>query len=390
MVLKFDNFINEEKNYYIFDRAFRIDDLIISNIYKNSDIYNWTKKYDFDRWAIGIFVTENSLDIDSPINRIEDRTPTKSEFGNLLDKDNIQDISKELNKKIDIEDSSLRISGRDIKNKRFFSDTSKDKKGLLIEESKIEYEGVFIYLYIFNKGRNDRLRARQLNGIVYESRLKRSLNLKEAKKGQKWDAYGKIDLNFLENVSGEVLFNAKELNNDFSEIPDTFLRDYNWSIKSCSNSSSSIYFADFKRISGLDFTNGELIKIDNELEDFMLIVGFHTGGKFTHEYIIKVNIVKWLKYIPDVNDPETMEELSNMYNELSKHRIVNGIKNDETESNWNNFRNKYGELTKDKPLKLNFKRDTKGQLRIQCSMSIANFEKYILEENNYILIKDRI
>ena len=60
---------------------------------------------------------------------------------------------------------------------------------------------------------------------------------------------------------------------------------------------------------------------------------------------------------------------------------------DKTEKDWLEYRKKYGEISKDSLISLNFKRDSKGQLRIQSSMSMKGFKDRLLKENDHILIE---
>lgn len=403
-IFNFDLFTSiNEKRYYIWDNAFRIDDLISAGIYKNRDILDWVRKYNFDKWAIGIFVSEKAIKTKSPISRLDPSNREFSEFGELLfpkGTTGFGDLSKiksYLNKKEGGKDLQvqgpniqLRKSSKDLKNKYYFDDQSKGKKGQLITESAIEFEGDTIYLFIFEKGSNNEHRARQLNGIVYEYGVKKSLGLKHSPKGEKWDAVGPLDKSYLEDKLGtnDIYLNGKLLT-DLDLIPDSFLKeDNNWSIKSCSNSGSTIYFADFKRISGLRYNNGRLSLVDKNLHSFILVVGFHTAGKFTDEYIINVKIENWKNYIPDVSNREVLNKLESMYNDISEHRLK-GSRTEETELAWSEFRSKYSDLTKDKDIKLNFKRDSSGQLRVQCSMSKNAFRNTLLKDNDYIHIKSK-
>jgi hypothetical protein len=390
-----------EKRLYIWDKPFRIDDLLSSGIYKTGDIFNWIRKYKFDKWAIGIFVSEKRLKSNSPLKRIDDRKPISSEFGKLLDEgdlDKIKSFIDEYDKMDikDIRDIHLRKSSKGVKSKNYFNDESKSSKGCLIEESKINFEGDDIYLYIFERGSNNDKRARQLNGIVYEAELKKSLNLEFATKGERWDAIGSLDSSYLDKKlksGSEIYLNNKRLL-DYNLIPQDFLQpDNNWSIKSCSNSSSTIYFADFKRISGLVLDKNNILSLtDKNLENFILVVGFHTSGNFTEEYIINVKLSNWKKLIPNVSNRSIILQLQQMYRDLEQHRLGKpeqpAFRTKEKDEKWTKYRKKWSKLTENTDIKLNFKRDTKGQLRIQCSMSKKVFKDKLLKNNDFILIKN--
>jgi thymidylate synthase (FAD) len=68
----------------------------------------------------------------------------------------------------------------------------------------------------------------------------------------------------------------------------------------------------------------------------------------------------------------------NMYTELQSHRLK-GERTKEGESAWWDFINKYKKLTESSVIKLRFKRDSKGQLRIQSSFSSSDFTSKILK-----------
>ena len=72
-----------------------------------------------------------------------------------------------------------------------------------------------------------------------------------------------------------------------------------------------------------------------------------------------------------------------MYDELSEHRLIG--ERDPEDLKWKEFTAKYSKICKDSILKLRFKRDSKGQLRIQSSISNLSFRNEILK-NNHIKI----
>jgi hypothetical protein len=403
------NIILEDK-FWIWERPFRVEDLLNSSIYKHVDLRHWMDKYNFDRWAIGLFVTKEALVKDSPIKRYSDANPKRSEFGELLDADDIKTIKSYMDKnpggknlEIQGPNIDLRLSSKGIKSKKYFSSDSQSGKGELIKESVFNYLGQEVYLYIFEKGSNSDKRARQLNGIVYEKNVRETIGLKSSTKGERWDAVGSLDSSYLDkkvNSGAKIYLNGdteSDLLNDYNLIPQDFLQpNNNWSIKSCSDSKNvSIYFADFKRISGLKLVGnpGEytLHLIDKNLDNFILVVGLHTKGQFTKEYIINVKLDNWRKLIPDVSNRFVINKLEEMYNNLEQHRLGSksnpGKRTDETELAWREYCATYSKITENFGIKLNFKRDTKGQLRIQCSMSKSVFYNELLNNNDYILIK---
>jgi hypothetical protein len=394
----------QEAKLFIWEKPFRIDDLFNSGFFKEVDIFNWMRKYKFDRWSIGVLVSKKQLNKKSLLKRSDNRNPARSKFGDLLDTGDLDSIEayrskigdKNLQDKID--NLELRLSGKGVKGENYFLDSSEIGKGEIIEESKFIYEGDEVYLYIFDKGKNSDKRARQLNGIIYEADIKSMINLNHSIKGERWDAVGSLDSSYLDkklSQGSEIFLNSEKLT-DYNLIPQDFLQpNNNWSIKSCSNSSNSIYLADFKRISGLKLVGSpgeyKLILTDKNLDSFMLVVGFHNKGQFTKEYIINVNLDNWKKLIPDMTNPDVISKLEQMYNNLEQHRLGSksnpGERKTATEDSWKKYCATYREITKDFGIKLNFKRDTKGQLRIQCSMNKSVFYNVLLKDNDYILIK---
>ena len=399
------NIILEDK-FWIWERPFRVEDLLNSSIYKHVDLRHWMDKYNFDRWAIGLFVTKEALVKDSPIKRYSDANPKRSEFGELLDADDIKAIKSYMDKnpggknlEIQGPNIDLRSSSKGIKSKKYFSSDSQSGKGELIKESVFNYLGQEVYLYIFEKGSNSDKRARQLNGIVYEKNVRETIGLKSSTKGERWDAVGSLDSSYLDNKvnsGAKVYLNGdtdSDLLNDYNLIPQDFLQpNNNWSIKSCSDSkNASIYFADFKRISGLERIDTRLVLVDKNLDNFILVVGFHNKGQFTKEYIINVKLDSWKKLIPDVSNSEVITKLEEMYNNLEQYRLGSksnpAQRSTETEQAWKKYCATYSKITENFGIKLNFKRDSKGQLRIQCSMNKLVFYNELLKNNDYILIK---
>ena len=141
---------------------------------------------------------------------------------------------------------------------------------------------------------------------------------------------------------------------------------------------TDIEFGDFKRISGLE-KDGKKIKILHSSEQhFMIAVGFHDGTsdkKILTEYIIVMPVSTWKTYLPDLQGK--LEDITNMYNDLSEHKLI-GERTVESEKKWQDYTNLYKSICDTTPIKLRFKRDTKGQLRIQCAMSFTNFTNLVL------------
>lgn len=389
------NLILEDK-LWIWAKPFRIDDLFNSGLFKESHIFNMMRRHSFHRWSVGAFVSKKKLNKKSDITRFSERSPVKSEFGDLLDTgdiDSIETYRSEINDK-DIRDKidnlELRLSRKGVKSEIYFNSTSKAGKGELIEDSKFILGNDEIYLYIFEKNK-----ARQINGIIYESDIKSDIGLSHPEKGERWDAFGPLVFSYLQKkleLGNKLYLNNDELL-DFNLIPKEFLkRDNNWSIKSCSNSkNANIYFGDFKRISGLEKDGDKLKLVDKDLKNFILVVGFHTKGQFIQEYIINVKLDNWRKLIPDMSNHDVISKLEQMYSELGQHRLGTksntGKRTGDTENSWKKYCATYRKITEKFGIKLNFKRDTKGQLRIQCSMNKSVFHNFLLKNNDYILIK---
>lgn len=406
-IVKFNNFLlNEEIEakgvYYIFERPFRIDDLIKSKLFEISDISKWAKKHEFDKWAVGLFVSESQIDIESPIERYGDVSkPHEYSEEDLIEieeepEEMIFDLKDLLEKTPD--KTKLRISSRGTKNKLRFDTKSIGMSGIIVEECRIKYEDVELKLFVFNKGKNDKARARQLHGFVYEEEVRRGFDLEKPTKGEKWDAIGRINTKFIdEKLADYDIFivegNKKTKVNYIKDIESNFDTNtlLNWSIKASSNKNgTSIYFGDFKRISGLEYKGDNLVLNKNYLSKYMLVVGKHQSGEFIKEYVIEIDINKWMKYLPDnLGSRDILDKLENMYNELKDHKALSKEEQTKGEKSWKEYTTKYSKLTEgENKISLNFKRDSKGQLRIQSSMTDKLFNK-LLSENKHILLEKR-
>jgi hypothetical protein len=358
MIKKWGEYINENK-LFIYHRQFRVLDLLETTLYPKSLIKRWMKQYNIDGYAHCIFVTES---------------PTSTPD----------------NKKMLVSHSS-----RDIKNKTSFNTDSKKYEGWMPEDSKIEQEGNDVYLYIFKKNSNPQNRARQIHGFIYEGEVKRLNGLTKFKKTHKWDAEGNLDQSYLRHrinqgksvtffdgktyqnlVTKDEVSGLNELNTDI--IPKKFFEWKNWSIK-CMKDRTDIEMGDFKRISGIE-KDGPIIKIltSNE-ESFMLAVSFHDGTnekKILEEYIILMPVSTWKNYLPNI--VEKLPKITEMYNELGKYRLK-GERTDVSEAAWLAFMNKYKNICDGSSIRLRFKRDSKGQLRIQCSFSYNIFKSLVIK-----------
>ncbi len=353
----FSEFILEKK-LYIFKRKFRIDDLVNANIYPISDVVKWMDQYNFDKFAHAMLVSKS---------QIKDR--------NILS------------------DDDIRVSSRDIKNLNYFNDETKGYDGYLIEDSLITLSNDDIYLFVFRKNSNKDHRARQIHGFKYEGEIKRLNNLKKLPYTDKWDAKGTLDKSFIEKRidSNVEFFNGSEYKSlitkdangvkavDMSVVSDAYKKNMYWNIK-CITNGKSIEMGDFKRISGIKTLEGDIgIKDDNSIRFFMLNIALHDNNNVvTEEYFIFMPLRLWKQYLPDLSNVENFSKIKEMYKLLPNYRL-RGDRTEASEIEWKNFTSKYTELTKDKVIKLRFKRDSKGQLRIQSSISYNDFVNKILK-----------
>lgn len=84
----------------------------------------------------------------------------------------------------------------------------------------------------------------------------------------------------------------------------------------------------------------------------------------------------WESYLPEME--KNISEFTQMYKDLISHRLK-GDRNDMSEEAWLQFRINYKKLSENSMIKLRFKRDTKGQLRIQSSISFSDFKNKVLQ-----------
>ena len=357
MIKSFHQFVSaiNETKLFIYQRKFRVDDLINANIYEDKDIATWMMIYDFDNLAHCMFVTL-------------DPVKGKSNF-------------------------DLRVSSRDIKNKTFFNDTGK-YEGYLIKKSKKKIDGDVVYLFVFKKNSNINLRARQIHGFKYEAEVRRLSNLTKLSYTDKWDAHGTLDKRYFDNRvdSGKKIeyFDGKKYNSllrentvngadeiDWESIPASYKANLSWSIKSISNG-KSVEMGDFKRISGLE-KDGDKLKFRSDgTENFMFQVSFHDGSSDRNviiEYLTLMPISVWKKYLPDMTNLTPFE---NMYKEIKAH-YLKGERTELSETEWLKFQTKYSKLTQGSIIKLRFKRDSEGQLRIQSAINYGDFINNILK-----------
>lgn len=373
-IKSYGEFINESK-YFIYQTTFKVYDLLETRIYKKSQIKKWMRMYDFDEYAHCVLVS--------------DKKPS-------TDKDKFLVIPR----------SQIRI-----KNVSFFDSDIKKHLGYCPQDSKIiAADGQEVFLYIFKKNSNEANRARQLHGFIYEADIRRYNGLQKYGKTHKWDAEGGMDRTYLtrkasggkkielwhksqyhsllekDPVSGldEVIWSPKEGDYKFDYYPHDFSESRNWSIK-CMKLGSDIDMGDFKRISGLEMV-GDRLKIDyTSAEYFILAVGFHNGidkKNIIEEYIVLMPVKTWKSYLPDIQG--RILEFEQMYKELLSHRLK-GDRLEEQENAWLQFRIKYRKLAESSIIKLRFKRDSKGQLRIQSAVSFNDFKSKILQ-NTHIKI----
>jgi hypothetical protein len=367
MIKKYQQFILEKK-LYIFTRSFRLNSLIDAGIYPKEMVDVWMKENGYDAFATGIFVSEKVL-------------KSKSEF-------------------------IIKQKEKDIKNKKTFNITAKGYSGKIMSGSQIDTGGDTVFLYIFDKNSNPQKRARQNHGFRYEGQVIRGNNLKKEQGSglgytDKWDAEGTLDKSYIDEKSSvdckkiEIGTNVSRQEVVWEDIRGHFSSNMKWSIK-CMANGTDVELGDFLRISGYQrkqmvkkgyrIENCGITKRDGGVDKFMLCVGFHDNSaekKVLEEYFIPISIDEWQKLLPDIE--ANIKEFGDMYNELGQHKVKSGKKTEETESAWVEYRKKYRTLFEESIIKVRFKRDSKGQLRLQAAISNSNFMKYVLK-NRHIRI----
>jgi hypothetical protein len=372
MIKKYQQFLLE-KRLYIFTRSFRLGSLISAGIYPQDIVEGWMKENTYDEFATGIFVSETAV-------------KSKSNF-------------------------DIRLKERDIKNKNSFDDSTRGYAGKIMPDSEIESNGDILYVYVFDKNSNEEKRARQNHGFKYESQIIKGNGLHK-KEGygagytDKWDASGTLNKNYLDEKTGvdcktvEIGTNEGRLPAFWESIGSEFKENLNWSIK-CMAKGTDVELGDFLRISGYKRSTEGIVstsgatfsgatfsapedsksKKDKKDEKFMLCVSFHDNSsekKVIEEYFIPIKVEDWKTLLPDIEGNK--EIFNSMYRELRSHRIV-GKENKtyETEAAWKAYMNKYKPLFKNSAIKIRFKRDSKGQLRLQAAISNANFINHVLK-----------
>ncbi len=346
------NFLLENK-MYLYSRKFRLQSLIDDNFYNLDKIEEWMNKYKLDNMSQCVFVTEEQAKDKSKLN--------------------------------------LRLSTIDIHNKNWFDSNTKSYIGYFIEDSEKIIDDDKVYLYVFRKNSNDVLRARQNHGFIYESEIKRLNDLKKTISGHKWDAVGNLDKKYLDdriNKGKNIEFfdGFKYSKLLWNNLIDDFKETLYWSIK-CIKTQYEINMGDFLRISGyervIENDNIKLIKKVDNVKNFILNVAFHdSNDNIIEEYIVLMPVSEWIEYLPDIETDKI--EFEKMYSDLIDFKLI-GEREKIIEENWSNFMIKYKKLTLNSIIKLRFKRDSKGQLRIQSSISHNNFKVKILK-NKHIKI----
>ena len=340
---RYKNFINEKK-HYILNKKSRIKDYLEddSSPYSPVEIVVWMKKYNFDDMAFAQLVSD--------------------------DKVNINDVF------------GLRISSKNPKNKYYFDDTSHNKDGIEIPESKIEIDGIVFHLFVDRKGSNDENRARQKPGFDYEREI---IDINKLSTDEiytaKWDGFGSIkEEMFIDRInSGKTIYfvdgqNEKEIN--WEDLSDKYKKDYKWNIKHIKKG-NAVDMASYKRIAGLD----DDFNYSGETGMFTLCVGIYDNDDL-EEYIIFINFDVWITYLHDI------ERVKEMHIDIGNYKIGKNEKRPEDDSEWQTkFLDKYKDLRNNGSIRLRAKRNP-GQLRIQSSIPITIFRNIILKENKHIKI----
>lgn len=355
--------INEKTRYYIYQGRTRVGDLY--ETYNASDIEKWKQRYNLDDIAYCIFVSKDKVKEQGQLTRLSERgLKNKISFG-----------ATELG------------AGEGLKDTQF--------DGYLVEDSKKIIDGQEIYLWVFYKGSNIERRARQIHGFIYEGEIRRLNGLENTKWTHKWDAKGTLDKNFFDDRVDEGKFmeyfdgqSYKPLNDKsgkimWNKVPTEFKANLNWSIKSI-KSGSSIEMGDFLRIAGLEREGGKIRPISDNTQNFILQINLHDGTpakKSKVEYTILISVEQWKSFLPTIN----LDEFQKMYDELFKHRLRNE-RTPISEDAWESYMSKYKKLSEGSAIKLRFKRDSEGQLRIQCAINSQPFRDQILKKCKHIKI----
>ena len=354
MIKRWGGFLIESNNtkHYVCSDIFRLGDLLKNEYYPDQDIISWMNEYKIDELAHCIFISK-----DRPKFKLTIR----------------EDLGKKLIKKF---------------NDYYFYTDSKINDGFIIPEANIDFDGILYSLYIFTKNSNENNRARQIHGFKYEGEIRRLNGLANLEQQtHKWDAKGDLDKHFIderkaENKTISYYDGSGYVDLIWEKLPSDIKGDYYWNIKS-SSYKTEVCMADFLRISGYEKIGGKLKLSETPVDKFIYCVGFTTESGIKEEYVVLIDAKKWKNYIPNIN--KNLSEFENMYKELELHRLK-GERTTDSELNWLNYRSKYSKLTDDTIVKLRFKRDTKGQIRIQSAISYKDFINVILKENKHIKI----
>ena len=364
IIKKFIDFINESK-VFIYKRKFRLESLISNNIYSSDLVDRWMSTYDIDKYAHCIFITKKPI------------------VGN-------------------IENINLKFSEFDIKNKIYFDTDVKKYSGYLLDDSKMSIGGNDIYLYVFKKNSNIKNRARQIHGFIYESQLKRFNGLESLGRTHKWDAKGGLDkryldikldedkrVDFFDGNKYESLIKIDDISGfnviNWDIIDESLKQSFYWNIK-CMTNNTDVELGDFKRISGIKIVDNELSVYNSSSKLFIFAVSFHDGSfekKILEEYLVFMTMDRWKELLPNIE--EKIQDIKNMYDELKEHRYK-GDRDVLKDTEWKNYVTKYKSITDLSKIKLRFKRDTKGQLRIQSSISYSNFKSDVLKSPHIRII----
>jgi len=343
-----------EKKRFIFSNGFRISDMVPDMITQET-LDEWKKIYDIDDLAHAIYVVDNKLE---------------KKYGNVF---------------------NLRVSSKGMKNKIYFHDNKK-KSGFIIKEGEKEIDGEKIKLFVLHKNSNEKNRARQNHGFKYEfniikyNKLSKKKEVKEKTYQEytsKWDAYGSINQDYFEerlNQEKKIeYYDGKKYNNiSWETLDNKFKQNYYWNIK-CMGKKNNIEMSDFRRVAGINTKTFE--KLTPHSREFMFCVARYDESS-QDEYLIIMSLDQWNKYLPK----HDTEKFVNMFSDLQTHSLKNREKTNETEIEWKKYKSKYKQITDKSTIKLRFKRDTKGQLRIQCAIRSSDFNKKILTENKHIKI----
>lgn len=379
--------INEKYYSVVFNEVipfnqFFYNFVIVKKLFTREEVDEWKKKYNFDNFSSVMWISETHQGI-----KLKSTSPEE-----LLDYE-VGEVDKE-----ELLPTKLTFPYRHF-NTKIFNDQTIANKGKIIIESEV-VSGVYLYLFDKNKNRSVRT-ARQVHGFNYQEDIINDNDFLMTNYTEKWDTFGKISNDFLL----KRLSNGKSIKyNDVSTIDEenikthystftTFRHWMPWSIK-VKQLEKDVEMGDFTRV--CQMCNS---MFNYGFKYFMFNVAFWEDSStkdITEEYFVVISKEKWEYYVGEFFVSsfynEMLEELADFgqKGEVENERVrVNSYSKIENEKfiTWSEYMKYYQKKANDMNclFDLRFKRDSKSQKRIQCSISYNNFINVILK-NNYLHI----